>query len=208
MVWYFQASPHDVHDWDAVETPVLLDGTIDGQPRKLVAQASRNGYFFVLDRATGKRILGTPLHRDAELGERVRRQGPADRRSQEVSHHRRRAGFAGVERRHQLAGAEFQPADRAVLRGHQPLLQHVLPDRHRRPSRRLGRPGQRRRQRRQRAAGHRLPHGQGGLAARLAKRQRSGEPICPRPATCCSPATDRTSSPSTQPTEKSSGTRV
>ena len=61
MVWYFQASPHDVHDWDAVETPILFDGTIDGQPRKLVAQASRNGYFFVLDRATGKRLVGGPF---------------------------------------------------------------------------------------------------------------------------------------------------
>jgi acido-empty-quinoprotein group A len=61
MVWYFQASPHDVHDWDAVETPILFDGDIDGQPRKLVAQASRNGYFFVLDRATGKRLVGGPF---------------------------------------------------------------------------------------------------------------------------------------------------
>ena len=61
MVWYFQASPHDVHDWDAVETPVIFDGTIDGKPRKLVAQASRNGYFFVLDRETGKRVVGSPL---------------------------------------------------------------------------------------------------------------------------------------------------
>jgi acido-empty-quinoprotein group A len=61
MAWYFQASPHDVHDWDAVETPILFDGTIDGQPRKLVAQASRNGYFFVLDRATGKRLVGAPF---------------------------------------------------------------------------------------------------------------------------------------------------
>src|SRR5947209_7006992 len=61
IVWYFQPSPHDVHDWDAVETPVLFDGVIDGQPRKLVAQASRNGYFFVLDRATGKRLVGTPF---------------------------------------------------------------------------------------------------------------------------------------------------
>ncbi len=41
-------------DWDAVQTPVLIDGEIDGQPRKLVAQASRNGWFFVLDRKTGK----------------------------------------------------------------------------------------------------------------------------------------------------------
>jgi len=61
MAWYFQASPHDVHDWDAVETPILFDGTIDGQPRKLVAQASRNGYFFVLDRVTGKRLVGGPF---------------------------------------------------------------------------------------------------------------------------------------------------
>jgi glucose dehydrogenase len=44
-----------------VETPVLVDGTIDGRPRKLVVQASRNGYFFVLDRATGKQILTKPF---------------------------------------------------------------------------------------------------------------------------------------------------
>lgn len=54
--WYFQSSPHDTHDWDANQTPVLMDATIDGRPRKLVAQAARNGYFFVLDRETGKNI--------------------------------------------------------------------------------------------------------------------------------------------------------
>ena len=59
MEWYFQSSPHDTHDWDANETPVLIDGEINGQKRKLVAQASRNGYFFVLDRVTGKNIVTT-----------------------------------------------------------------------------------------------------------------------------------------------------
>ena len=54
LVWYFQASPHDTHDWDNVETPVLFDGEFNGQPRKLLAQAARNGYFFVLDRTNGK----------------------------------------------------------------------------------------------------------------------------------------------------------
>ena len=44
MAWYFQASPHDTHDWDAAQTPVLIDGTVNGQPRKLLAQASRNGH--------------------------------------------------------------------------------------------------------------------------------------------------------------------
>jgi alcohol dehydrogenase (cytochrome c) len=55
--WHFQSSPHDTHDWDAVQTPVLFDGEIDGQKRKLVAQASRNGFFFVLDRTNGKNIV-------------------------------------------------------------------------------------------------------------------------------------------------------
>ncbi len=59
MVWHFQCSPHDTHDWDAVQTPVLFDGEIDGKPRKLLAQASRNGYFFVLDRTNGKDIVTT-----------------------------------------------------------------------------------------------------------------------------------------------------
>ena len=57
LAWYFQPSPHDTHDWDAVQTPVLFDGEINGRPRKLLAQASRNGFFFVLDRATGERIV-------------------------------------------------------------------------------------------------------------------------------------------------------
>jgi alcohol dehydrogenase (cytochrome c) len=59
MKWYFQSSPHDTHDWDANQTPVLIDGVINGQPRKLIAQAARNGYFFVLDRATGKNVVTT-----------------------------------------------------------------------------------------------------------------------------------------------------
>ena len=57
LVWYFQPSPHDTHDWDAVETPVLFDAPFGGMPRHLLAQASRNGYFFVLDRATGEHLL-------------------------------------------------------------------------------------------------------------------------------------------------------
>ncbi|HWB16651.1 MAG TPA: acido-empty-quinoprotein group A [Vicinamibacterales bacterium] len=59
MAWHFQASPHDTHDWDATEPAVLIDGTIDGRPRKLVAQASRNGHFFVLDRTNGQAIVST-----------------------------------------------------------------------------------------------------------------------------------------------------
>ena len=57
MAWYYQTSPHDTHDWDSTQTPVLVDGTWKGKPRKLVLQATRNGYFFVLDRVTGEHLL-------------------------------------------------------------------------------------------------------------------------------------------------------
>lgn len=57
LVWAFQPSPHDVHDWDAVQTPVLFDAEFKGKPRKLLAQASRNGFFFVLDRTTGEHLV-------------------------------------------------------------------------------------------------------------------------------------------------------
>jgi len=57
LAWYFQPSPHDVHDWDAVETPILFDAEFKGKPRKLLAQASRNGFFFVLDRANGEHLV-------------------------------------------------------------------------------------------------------------------------------------------------------
>ena len=61
MAWYFQASPHDTHDWDDTEVPVLIDGMIDGQRRKLLAQAARNGFYFLLDRTNGKNIISKPF---------------------------------------------------------------------------------------------------------------------------------------------------
>lgn len=61
MAWYYQTTPHDTHDWDSAETPVLFDSEIDKHPRKLIAQANRNGYFFVFDRTNGHHILTTPF---------------------------------------------------------------------------------------------------------------------------------------------------
>lgn len=59
MAWGYQVSPHDTHDWDAVQTPILFDGEFQGRSRKLLAQASRNGFFFVLDRTNGEHLLTT-----------------------------------------------------------------------------------------------------------------------------------------------------
>jgi alcohol dehydrogenase (cytochrome c) len=58
--WHFQFTPHDTHDWDATEIPVLFNGRIKGQPRKLVAMANRNGFYYLLDRVTGEFLAGEP----------------------------------------------------------------------------------------------------------------------------------------------------
>jgi alcohol dehydrogenase (cytochrome c) len=58
--WHFQFTPHDVHDYDAQQPIVLVDATWKGQRRKLLLQANRNGYFYVLDRITGEFLSGTP----------------------------------------------------------------------------------------------------------------------------------------------------
>jgi alcohol dehydrogenase (cytochrome c) len=57
MAWYYQTSPHDTHDWDSAQTPILVDGEFGGRPRKLVLTASRNGYYFTLDRLTGEHLV-------------------------------------------------------------------------------------------------------------------------------------------------------
>jgi alcohol dehydrogenase (cytochrome c) len=61
LAWGFQISPHDTHDWDAAEVPVLVDAEFAGAPRRLLLQASRNGFYTVLDRATGENLLTTPF---------------------------------------------------------------------------------------------------------------------------------------------------
>jgi alcohol dehydrogenase (cytochrome c) len=61
MAWYFQATPHDTHDWDSAQVPILIDGMIGGKPRKLIAQANRNGHFFLLDRTNGRHVVTAPF---------------------------------------------------------------------------------------------------------------------------------------------------
>jgi alcohol dehydrogenase (cytochrome c) len=61
LKWYYQFTPHDTHDWDSNHVPVLADLTIGGRPRKVVMVANRNGFFYALDRTTGKLIFGKPF---------------------------------------------------------------------------------------------------------------------------------------------------
>ena len=61
LKWYYQGTPHDLWDWDATETPVVVDANWAGQPRKLLLHANRNGFFYVFDRTDGKLLLAKPF---------------------------------------------------------------------------------------------------------------------------------------------------
>jgi len=61
LKWHFQFTPNDAYDWDAIQVPVLADATWRGAPTKLLMAANRNGFFYVLDRVTGKFLVGKPF---------------------------------------------------------------------------------------------------------------------------------------------------
>ena len=61
LAWYFQFTPHDEHDWDSTQTPILADLFIDGLERKVICWPNRNGFYYVLDRVTGQFLAGTPF---------------------------------------------------------------------------------------------------------------------------------------------------
>lgn len=65
LAWHFQFTPHDLWDWDANETPVLVDAQWHGRPRKLLLHADRNAHFYVLDRSTGEFLMAAPFARQS-----------------------------------------------------------------------------------------------------------------------------------------------
>ncbi|MDQ6678845.1 MAG: acido-empty-quinoprotein group A [Acidobacteriota bacterium] len=75
MAWYYQVNPHDTHDWDSTETPILVDGDFNGKPRKLVLHADRNGYFFTLDRVTGEHLVTGKFSESANWAKGINAKG-------------------------------------------------------------------------------------------------------------------------------------
>ena len=115
LAWGFQASPHDTHDWDAAEVPVLVDATFKGEPRKMLLQASRNGYYFVLDRTTGKSLLTTPFA-TVNWASGIDKDGRPDAQSREGAVTQRQPGGARRGWRHQLPIAQLRSEDRPLHR--------------------------------------------------------------------------------------------
>ena len=75
LKWHYQTTPHDVHDWDASEPMVVIDGDWQGSPRKLLLQANRNGFFYVLDRVTGQLLLAKPFVQNINWAKEVDQKG-------------------------------------------------------------------------------------------------------------------------------------
>src|SRR5690606_31910944 len=73
--WHYQFTPHDIHDWDSTSPLVLVDDVYQGRERKLLMQANRNGFFYVLDRETGEFLLGEPFVEKMTWAERIDESG-------------------------------------------------------------------------------------------------------------------------------------
>ena len=75
MAWYYQVNPHDTHDWDSTETPILIDGDFNGKPRKMMIHADRNGYFYTLDRLTGEHLVTSKFSKAANWAKTINEKG-------------------------------------------------------------------------------------------------------------------------------------
>ena len=198
MKWYFQTSPHDMHDWDSAQTPVLFEATVNGKKRKLVSTAARNGYFFTLDRTTGEKLVVSKYGSATNWAASIDAKGSVRRDPEQGSDRRRRADVADLGRDDQLGAAGLLAGDRPVLRGRAQRPLDLLPDRSR--SARLdgaGRQGRGvRRQHRQLPHRHRAADRQGRVAAAVSRRRAASActaaaaPACwRRPASSSSAAT-------------------
>ena len=117
--WHFQFTPHDVHDYDAQQPIVLVDATWKGQPRKLLLQANRNGYFYVLDRVTGEYLSGTPYVKNITWASGLTKEGrPIVVPNMEPTP-RRAAGLPVARGRVELVLGVVQSAHGSLLRADQ-----------------------------------------------------------------------------------------
>ncbi len=125
LKWHYQFTPHDLWDWDATQTSVLIDADWQGQPRKLMLHADRNGFFYVFDRATGERLLSTPFVKHLTWASGIGADGRPIRLPEPGAVGRRHQGVPVPGRRHQLVRAVVQSEDRALLRAGVREVQHL-----------------------------------------------------------------------------------
>ena len=132
LKWHYQFTPHDLWDWDATQTSVLIDANWQGQPRKLMLHASRNGFFYVFDRTDGKLLLWKPFVRNLTWASGIDASGRPIKLPNQEPTPRRDQGLPLAGRGDQLVLAVVQPADRALLRADLREVQHLHEERRRR----------------------------------------------------------------------------
>ena len=130
LKWHFQFTPHDVWDYDAQETPALIDANWQGQPRKLLVQANRNGFFYVLDRVDGKFLSGTKYVKNVTWATGLTAEGRPLSRAGYGALARRPPRLSVARRRVELVLDVVQSGHRALLRADQRQVRclHENPD--------------------------------------------------------------------------------
>ena len=114
LKWYFQFTPHDLFDFDATETPVLIDAEYQGRPRKLLVEANRNGFLYILDRVDGKFLSAVRFAEKMNWAKEIGADGRPIRTGAIPTRYGnpRLSWFCG---RHKLVLAFFQSFDRSFL---------------------------------------------------------------------------------------------
>ena len=112
MAWYFQTSPHDMHDYDSAQTPVLVDGMFNGKMRKLVLDGGAQRLLLHAGSSNWRAPRDQQVRNVHELGEGPEQVRRAAARSRKGRHRRRLAGFAEVGRHDQLGAARLFAGDR------------------------------------------------------------------------------------------------
>ena len=124
LVWHFQFTPHDTHDWDAQEPLLLIDEEFRGQPRKLLVQGNRNGFFYV-HRPHERPVPAGRAVRQPDLGGRPRRLGAAHRPPRQRADRGGDGRLPGHLRRDELVVVELSPRDEAVLPDGPRVVRHL-----------------------------------------------------------------------------------
>ena len=173
MQWYYQTSPHDTHDWDSAQTPVLVDAPFGGRMRKLVLTAARNGYYFTLDRVTGEHLV------TGKFSDTVNWAKGLNEKGQPVRDPKKDHDIGGALVSSANGGATnwppptLQPGHRSVLRAARGIVGDVLPGRNRSARRDgPGRQGRDRPGRRSVSHRDRLQDRQGRVEAQVSERRR------------------------------------
>ncbi len=124
--WYYQFTPHDLHDWDAAQTAMLVDAQFQGQPRKLLLHANRNGFFYVLDRTNGEFLRATPFVEKLTWASGIGAGRPI-RKSCRAPSRRRKASKSvpSVDGATNWMSTAYNPGDRAVLPDGAREVQHL-----------------------------------------------------------------------------------